>query len=128
MSEELKACPFCGGEALLERGSDHHGKWFNLGCSRHWGAVADPDESCIGGRLFYTETEKDEAEAITAWNTRATNAENQRLRAEVEALREALEEYVFLYAWKAEGMHTEQARIHAKASMVRAARTRMEPQ
>ena len=27
---------------------------------------------------------------LTAWNTRATDAENQRLRAEVEALREAL--------------------------------------
>ncbi len=53
---------------------------------------------------------------------------NQRLRAEVEALREALEEYVFLYAWKAEGMHTEQARIHAKAFMARAALTRKAPQ
>jgi hypothetical protein len=35
--------------------------------------------------------------------------------AEIERLREALEEWVFLYAWRADGMNTEQARIKAKA-------------
>lgn len=68
--EPLKGCPFCGSHAEIERGSDHHGSWFNLGCSKHWGNV-EPEHACIGGRLFYTETEKTEAEAIAAWNRRA---------------------------------------------------------
>lgn len=45
----------------------------------------------------------------------------EALEAENERLREALEEWVFRYAWKAEGMNTEQACIHAKAFMARAA-------
>lgn len=65
----LKPCPFCGSEAELERGSDHHGEWFNLGCSRHWGRV-EPDTACIAGRIFYTEFEKTEEEAIALWNAR----------------------------------------------------------
>jgi hypothetical protein len=69
LDKAIKPCPFCGSEAELEHGSDHHGQWFNLGCSRHWGNV-DPDRACVGGRLWYTETEKSEAEAIAAWNTR----------------------------------------------------------
>lgn len=84
--EELKPCPFCSAPAALERGSDHHGTWFNLGCSRHWGRVADPDKACIAGRMFYTEIEKTEAEAILLWNTRPDlAAETLRLRAEVAA-------------------------------------------
>ena len=76
MAEELKPCPFCGAPGEIEHGSDHHGAWFNLGCSRHWGHVCDPDHSntCIAGRVFYTETEVSEAEAIAAWNTRAAAA------------------------------------------------------
>lgn len=67
---ELKGCPFCGNAAVIEHGSDHHGSWFSLGCSRHWGAVG-LDNACLGGRLFYTDTERDERDAIAAWNTRA---------------------------------------------------------
>lgn len=43
------------------------------------------------------------------------------LTAENERLREALEHWVFLYAWKAEGMNIEQAKIHAGAFMMTAA-------
>lgn len=73
MSEQLKPCPFCGFPAELEHGSDHHGTWFNLGCSRHWGHQRNPDNTntCIAGRMFYAETDVSEAEAIAAWNTRA---------------------------------------------------------
>ncbi len=41
----------------------------------------------------------------------------------IEALQAALEEWVFLYKWRADGMNVEQARIHAEAYMdeVRAA-------
>ncbi len=72
--KDLKPCPFCGAPASLERNGDHHGEWFNLGCSRHWGAVTKPDEGCIGGRLFYTEPPEDLPAAIKAWNTRAMEA------------------------------------------------------
>jgi hypothetical protein len=67
---ELKPCPFCGSPAELERGSDHHGEWFNLGCSKHWGNVK-PEASCIAGRIFYTAAPEDEAKAIASWNSRA---------------------------------------------------------
>lgn len=71
---ELLPCPFCGSPADLEHGSDHHGEWFNLGCSRHWGNV-EPDQACIGGRLWYTEAELPEDEAVSNWNRRALTAQ-----------------------------------------------------
>lgn len=78
MSEtDLKPCPFCGSPAELERDSDHHGQWFNLGCSRHWGK--DPDFTCCAGRLWYTESEGDEGEAIKQWNTRAPQSKQPGL-------------------------------------------------
>lgn len=75
MKLKLKPCPFCGSPAVLERDSDHHGEWFNLGCARHWGAVPDDQEPCIGGRVFYTEIETSEAAAIAAWNRRSPDPE-----------------------------------------------------
>lgn len=73
MTDQLRECPFCGSPAELEHGSDHHGEWFNLGCSRHWGRQRNPDHTntCIAGRIYYTEAEVTEAEAIAAWNRRA---------------------------------------------------------
>ncbi len=72
-SGALLPCPFCGASAELEEGSDHHGTWFNLGCSRHWGHQSNPDHTntCIAGRMFYTETDVPLADAIAAWNARA---------------------------------------------------------
>ena len=88
-TQELKACWCCNAPALLERDGDHHGEWFNLGCSRHWEAVPDRAEACPAGRIWYT-ADPDELEAaITAWNTRPREAE---LEAEVERLREALKD------------------------------------
>lgn len=66
---ELKSCPFCDAPAELEHGNDHHGSWFNLGCSRHWGV--DPEDKCIGGRLWYTADPEEEPQAIKEWNSRA---------------------------------------------------------
>ncbi len=57
MSEELKPCPFCGGEAELCQGYDEDGTEL---CSIHCGTCG-------------METIRDDrkpAEAITAWNTR----------------------------------------------------------
>ena len=71
---DLRPCPFCGSPAELERASDHHGEWFNLGCSRHWGNV-NPDDACPAGRLWYTEDPEKEAAAIEAWNRRAPHAQ-----------------------------------------------------
>lgn len=65
---DLQHCPFCGAPALLERDDDHHGEWFNLGCSQHWAAT---DTHCIAGRLLYTQPISDLPSAITRWNTRA---------------------------------------------------------
>lgn len=65
----LKPCPFCGSPGELEHGNDHHGNWFNLGCSDHWGKRTD-GLGCKAGRLWYTETDTPEADAIAAWNTR----------------------------------------------------------
>ena len=81
MSDELKACPFCGGDA----GAISHiqGTLATLGRSQH--SKTCPLRGWVG---FYNETPEATRDA---WNTRATDAENQRLRAEVEALREALE-------------------------------------
>lgn len=68
---ELLPCPFCGSAAEIERGNDHHGEWFNLGCSCHWGNV-EPDSACSAGRMWYTAEPEDEPKAIATWNTRAT--------------------------------------------------------
>jgi hypothetical protein len=84
MSAALLPCPFCGAPAEIEHGSDHHGEWFNLGCSRHWGK--DPDSPCVGGRLWYTETEVTEADAIAAWNRRAPSPAEAALREALAAL------------------------------------------
>ena len=90
MSETLKPCPFCGSPAELETDNDHHGEWFNLGCSRHWGSVPDPDDGCPGGRLWYTEDPEGMARAIAAWNRRAPDADSAALRAWVERLEAVL--------------------------------------
>lgn len=71
---ELAPCPFCGEPAELTRDSDHHGEWFNLGCSQHWHRV-DPDKACPAGLLWYTAEPEGEAKAIAAWNRRALPAD-----------------------------------------------------
>lgn len=76
MSEKLANCPFCGSPAELEHDNDHHGSWFNLGCSQHWGRVKPVENACIGGRLFYTEEPENEAKAIEAWNRRHQDQDN----------------------------------------------------
>lgn len=66
MSEELKPCPFCGSSARYEW--DNEGTHKCLGC---------PDEDCAGYILFdiwYKDVgTKHEADAIEAWNRRASH-------------------------------------------------------
>ncbi len=77
MSEELKACPFCGGEQTATA-PELLGWW--AGC-----------KACSGGIGHATE-----AEAITSWNTRAdpalaaAQADVARLTAENSKLRRCL--------------------------------------
>ncbi len=61
MSDTLLPCPFCGKPAELHYDSDHHGNWFNLGCS---------DEFCHAHHAFYTEELREVNSAIEAWNQR----------------------------------------------------------
>lgn len=80
-TDELKPCPFCGGEAFI-RYDESHSTAFFVGCS---------DWDCFGN-MMWAETE---AEARRKWNTRAESAEVIALRERearlVEALREARE-------------------------------------
>lgn len=71
MTDKLKRCPFCGGEASLIHGHASeqvwsHGNYSRVFCVR-----------CQTRQLFH----KDDQSAITAWNTRAIETEL------VEALR-----------------------------------------
>lgn len=58
---KLEPCPFCGGEAILSKESDHHGEYFDLGCK---------DAKCCGYLVFYTEPIGNLNIAIKAWNGR----------------------------------------------------------
>lgn len=81
----LEPCPLCGAPALLEHDSDHHGDWFNLGCSNHY--EHKPDDPCPMGRLFYTESCDEESRAIQKWNTRSTSSALREMREALESIR-----------------------------------------
>jgi sarcosine oxidase delta subunit len=57
----LENCPFCGKSAELEFDNDHHGEWFNLGCS---------DEECIARWLRYTMPLDELDGCVAGWNMR----------------------------------------------------------
>jgi Restriction alleviation protein Lar len=65
MTRQLKNCPFCGSIAELDECKDHHGEWFNLGCSKI---------QCPAHNLFYTEEMETMPKAIEVWNTRIIDA------------------------------------------------------
>ena len=126
MSEVLKPCPFCGADAELELGSDHHGDWFNLGCSRHWDHQRNPDHTntCIAGRILYTETDVPQAEAIAAWNTRtasapvATEAMVERVAEAIHASATGLDSIPLERIWGACADSTkDNFRRHARAAL-----------
>ena len=67
MANELKPCPFCGGEAITgsqELGDCHIGIYFGVGCE-----TTDCFAEFDIGECWY-DTEQ---EAIIAWNTRASS-------------------------------------------------------
>ena len=60
--EELKPCPFCGGEALLQTLSNIYDNYYKICCT------GENDSDCAGlGLDNYYETEQD---AVAAWNKR----------------------------------------------------------
>ena len=75
------------------------------------------------GEMLRTDVEGPNGKRIGSYQGKQTTIPRllEPLQAEIERLREALEHWVFLYAWKAEGMNIEQAKIHADAFMIRAA-------
>src|SRR5690606_786720 len=80
VSADLKPCPFCGGPAEVWRRSH------DLPRRRAW-------VGCMGRCTVLVSREHEtDAEAIAAWNTRAPDAEAATLRAQRDALAEALGE------------------------------------
>lgn len=81
MNEELKPCPFCGGEALLENTITQ-------------ASIMCCDCPAVMRRGHTTRSFDDGTQrAITAWNTRTTDARITSLEEEVGALRTLLEWY-----------------------------------
>lgn len=66
MTEKLKPCPFCGGEASLRIDTAHSTACL-IGC-------------CTIGCFGHEQWEETEAEAIAAWNRRAALAEHDAAR------------------------------------------------
>lgn len=60
MSEELKPCPFCGGEAHIKEVVSACEKLYTVGC---------PDSECMGYETWLLKPTVDEA--VAAWNRRA---------------------------------------------------------
>ena len=102
MSEEMKSCPFCGGEAEYELS-----EW-NTSPREH-------DICCKNGCAGVSMASKQQA--ITAWNTRATNAPNPSPD-NADAL-EALDVCDWLqYSCDEDDLHT--AKFHDRINKLRA--------
>lgn len=67
MSDELKPCPFCGRDAVLETHSDYHA------ISTMCGHIVDFDQASAGPLV----------DLVSAWNTRVESPELAELRAEL---------------------------------------------
>lgn len=78
MSEELKPCPFCGGEGNVIERINPMSKWrWSVDCTTTTCGMSGPVEA-------------NKADAIAAWNTRTTDARITSLEEENKRLREAL--------------------------------------
>ena len=86
----LKPCPMCGKEAKFVRNNDHHGDYFDLGCS---------DKECLLHRLIMDQpSEGYEQEVCLRWNRRAedvTKRENARLKKEIKRIRLLIRQWAF---------------------------------
>ena len=69
MNEELKPCPFCGGEAVLMHMD--YGDGYLPEVQTVWGVYCRKDLSSEHGHGHYIDNYATEQEAIDAWNRRA---------------------------------------------------------
>lgn len=77
--ELIRECPFCGAAKIMSEGGDRDIKMVCQRCLAHGPTI-------FMGKSFMPEYRK---EAVDTWNTRTTDAEIQRLRAELEKIRDA---------------------------------------
>lgn len=63
----LLPCPFCRQPAKLETDSDHHGKYFSLGCGTN---------SCPCHHAYYMMPIEELDSAVETWNRRAYSHRN----------------------------------------------------
>lgn len=77
---ELKPCPFCGGEAsnAMNCGDDFNEFPFSVECNE-----------CAAS----TDCFSDDGSAVAAWNTRAALSDLEQARSEIEGMRKALEPF-----------------------------------
>ncbi|MCP5099882.1 MAG: hypothetical protein GY943_30375 [Chloroflexi bacterium] len=92
MTDKLRECPWCGGKAKIETlRKDSYGYWCStIGAKcQNCGAIREAfdTESYTRGKGVYSIYEEALKKAIKAWNARAIDAENKRLRADLEDLR-----------------------------------------
>lgn len=73
MTEKLKPCPFCGGEAKTKRGDDGSSLIIYCPtCNRDWDLKGErPGERWAADFEFVGWSEEDDSAAIAAWNRRA---------------------------------------------------------
>lgn len=87
--QELKPCPFCGGEGAFgeARYSKSNEAWWGNG-SQVLHAHFVSCIKCGGNRRGIVGGQQTKAEAVAYWNTRALEAERDALREALEAVRE----------------------------------------
>lgn len=68
MTEELKPCPFCGGNAYLNcyKGTNY---WWEVSCTLCGASVSSP-------KIFFPYNKEARNEAIKKWNRRVTDADS----------------------------------------------------
>lgn len=59
---ELKPCPFCGGEAIINKKRDAIGSYYSVACK---------ETNLCSGHFIRTKHYNQKSDAIDAWNTRA---------------------------------------------------------
>lgn len=93
---ELKPCPFCGSKATTRTGSDFTNSNYSVFC-----------RNCFASTGVFLS----DVEAISAWNTRTSDAriaeleaEVERLRAQSETMRNILQEADKRIVWEHHGL------------------------
>ena len=97
--DKLKPCPFCGGKA------DLHWHWSDC-----WGTICL--SCCIEGPIPKQDTE---AEAITAWNQRATDTQVSSLVSAAMDFKKAREAWAAVFPSSKAEAHIAEADVAMKA-------------